>query len=273
MKASRTPLIVTILVGLSWWGLVLLEPRGPRDEAKIGFLLGTLFGQTTLAAAWAAFGPLAWYARLPLAGGWLALLWLAMALNVSIHNGPGPGEFLIVLAACLLGQWLLVQVPLWGLAWAYDLRVAQRLETPLTGSQRTLQFGIRQLMTLTAVVASILGAGRAVIPLLAKSFQNWGGGEGVIFAFLAIAAVVMTLPLVMAALLPRVAAVVASLSVLLLIALATSWELPLLQLVSTRTGPGPLDFIFINAFTAAWILVLIGVVRLGGYSLVAEGAR
>jgi len=94
-----------VLIGLSWWGLVFVDPKGTGDEAKIGFLLGTLFGQTTLAASWAAFGPFPWYARLPLALGWAALLWLGIVVNLVVHNGPGPGgEFLIVLAGCLLGQ-------------------------------------------------------------------------------------------------------------------------------------------------------------------------
>src|SRR5687768_3622032 len=104
--------------------LVAFDPDGNSRVSEylgLGYLFGTLFGQTTLAAALAAFGPLPWYVRLPLAVVWVSVLWLGVAGSIGVHGGPE--EILPVLAACLLGQWLLVQAPLWGLGLFYGLRL------------------------------------------------------------------------------------------------------------------------------------------------------
>jgi hypothetical protein len=133
---------------------------------------------------------------------------------------------------------------------------------------RQLQFGIRQLFVLTAIVAVVLGALRALVLLIIARIGDKGMGEAAIFIFLAVAAVVMTLPLVMAALLPRLA-VLATLAVLVLIGVATYWELPLLSLLPKTAGPDMWHFIFINTITSAWIVVIVGALRVGGYGLAA----
>jgi len=273
MHPLRTlPLLAIVpILGLSWVVLALFDPDGSSRRSEyigLGYLFGTLFGQTTLAAAWTALGPLPWYVRLVLAPLWLAILWGCLALNIGVNGGPG--QVLLLFAACLLGQWILVQLPLWGLALGYGLHLQRRSDTvagkPLGGVPRQLQFGIRQLLILTAIVAVVLGALRALVLVIIARIDDKGMGEGAIFIFLAVAAVVMTLPLVMAALLPRLA-LPATLVILTLIGLATYWELPLLSLLPKTAGPDTWHFIFINAITSAWILAIIGAMRLGGYGL------
>jgi len=97
-------------------------------------------------------------------------------------------------------------------------------------------------------------------------------GEAPIFIFLAVAAIILTLPLLLAAPMRSYwapAAIVA----LALIGLATAWEVPLLRMVHSGAGPKIEDFIAINAFTAVVMLVMLTVVRLNGYSLATSGRK
>jgi hypothetical protein len=157
----------------------------------------------------------------------------------------------------------LLQFPFWGLVFFYRLSLVQ----PATKEQPTgpTQFGIRQFMIFTAIVSVLLGIGRIVVsslPLLGDV-----GGDWPIFIFLAFAAMVMTLPLVLAALLPRMA-LPAVLVVLLLMILATFVELPLLKHIGPRGGgPDVFHFVSINAFTALWILLIAMLVRWAGFRL------
>jgi hypothetical protein len=238
----------------------------------LGYLFGTLFGQTTLAAAWTALGPFPWYVRLVLAPIWLGILCICLMFNIGLHGGPDVAGLLLI-AGCLFGQWILVQIPLWGVALGYGLHLQPR--TDFVGSEslmgrvpRQLQFGIRQLLVLTTIVAVVLALLRALVLMIVARLDDRSLGEGAIFIFLAVAAVVMTLPLVMAVLLPRLS-LLATLVVLGLIGLATYWELPLLSLLPKTAGPDTWHFIFINAITSAWILAIIGAMRLGGYGLSA----
>jgi hypothetical protein len=235
--------------------------------------LGAFFGQTTLASAWAALGPgpLRW--RLPLSLVWVALLPLVLVINIAIHH-PGEGEIAMVIVGvggCLLGQWLVVQLPLWTLALGYGLRLRHVDDAEDRHDQRERQFGIRHLMVITAIVGVIFGVGRIVVSWQGESFRP--ESDVLVFVFLGAAAIALTLPLLLAGLLPR-RAVLAVLVVLGLIGVATVWELTLLHAVpgAPPGGPGFGDLIGINAFTAATILAAVAVVRLNGYG-VQRGRR
>ena len=64
------------------------------------------------------------------------------------------------------------------------------------------QFGIGQLMILTAIVAAVLGIGRAVVPRV-QDLVSPALHEAPAFAFVVFTNVVLTLPLALAALLPH----------------------------------------------------------------------
>jgi hypothetical protein len=160
-------------------------------------------------------------------------------------------------------------MPLWCFVLVSGWQLRER-ETNVAGSPMPAsvhQFGIRQLMMLTAVVAVLLGVGRAAVPILAPHV-DLQSPDTVIIAFLGAAAVVTTLPLAVAALLPR-GALLASLIVLTLIGVATLGETPLLQAVhKVRSGREIfLMLVAINAFSAAWIWLVIAALRLSGYEL------
>jgi hypothetical protein len=257
------------LIALGWLLIAFLDPDPPGrlgEYIGLGFFFGTMFGLTTMAAAWTAFGPgpLVW--RLPLS--FLGVVMLAVAIGFNVGMNGGPRDAPLVVGGCLLGQWLVVQLPLWGLAMGYGLRLRHRDDFSLVSDPRERQFGIRQLMIITTIVAVVFGVGRLIVPNL-KFASN---GEPAIFAFLAVAAIVITLPTVLASLLPRLA-LPATFLTLVLIVLATAWELPMFRStgVGRRGGPDAMHFVWINAFTTVWLMALVLVVRFNGYALSAPG--
>jgi hypothetical protein len=271
MFPSRWHLAFVLLpiLAISWLLIALIDPDGPQRSIEyitIGHLFGAMFGLTSVAAAWAAFGPGRWYARVPLGLLWITLLVGAMAINMSLYSA-GPDKIALLLFVCLLGQWLLVQLPLWILTLIYGLRMVHRSDLLEGQEDDTLslpQFGIRQLMILTAIVAVVLGLMRALILVAADTLPQ---GDAAAFIFLAVAAIVMTLPLVVAATLPRwwhVATVV----VLALIALVTYSEFGLGQVAGLGgNGPDHWHYVWINTFTALWVLLPVSITRLTGYRL------
>lgn len=246
--------------------LLAIKPNG-REHLAIGLILGIVFGQTNVAAAWVVLGPgpLLW--RLPLSLAWFCLLFGCFALNIGLNGGPN--SELLELGACFFGQWVLVQGPLWLLAIFYGLRLQHetRGEVVAPGAR---QFGLQQLMIFTAIIGVVLGLGRALVLTLLPA-RAWLGGETVIFIFLAIAAIVTTLPLLISSLLPRWA-LPATVILLVLIALATLFELPLLRALQMR-GPGPdtAHLCWINLFTSAWVLIFTLAARFTGYRLATAG--
>ncbi|MCI0357381.1 MAG: hypothetical protein L0211_02715 [Planctomycetaceae bacterium] len=255
--------------------LVLMAAVPPESHAKpleyftIGVVFGTFFAQAMLAAAWTALGPLPLIWRLPLSLAWLAASVVALAMNITINGPRGDYEVAVVFGVVALGQWLVAQAPLWGMAVGYGLRVRHASESSPGQDRKERQFAIRQLLIVTTIVAVVLGIGRAVV-LAVVSNTVIESGPIIIISFLAIAGLVMTLPLILAALLPR-HALPASLVVLVLIGLGTATELPLLTSLHPAAGGGPHigHFFAINGFQCFWILAVIGALRRAGYSLTA----
>ncbi|HEX5103270.1 MAG TPA: hypothetical protein VFV87_05640 [Pirellulaceae bacterium] len=238
------------------------DPQGFYQFIFVGLFWGTMFGHTTLAAAWAAFGPGPLLVRLPLSLFWVAMLPVAVAINLSVNSGPG--QMAVPIGICLLGQWLALQFPLWGLALWLRLRLQCRGELERNPGREALQFTIRQLVVVTAVVGVIFGVGRVLLPVVAQNYA-----QITIFALLCAAAIVLTLPLVLAALLHRFA-VPGVLLVLALIAAATAWESPAMQAMDGTSSVPPELLAAINAGTALMILAVLAIVRMCGYSLVPQ---
>ena len=268
MTSSRYGVFYVLgpLLGMSWLLLLVLRPQrigGAIEYPALGYIFGTLFGQALLASAWTALGPLRLPLRLSLSLGWIAALCLAATVAL---GGPRL-EFGLLLGGCLLGLWLVVQVPFWGLALFYGMRLSHRSAAPPSTTPRQRQFGIRELMMLTAAVAVLLGAGRALMPWLSELAGNNISRGAPVLIFLAAAAIALGLPLLLAALLPRWASLAAP-AVLVLIATATWWELPLVALVQgPGGGPEYWHLAWINFFTALWALLVVIILRLGGYGL------
>jgi hypothetical protein len=171
----------------------------------------------------------------------------------------------LVFVASVAGQWMLVQLPLWVLAVVYGLRVRHQSDPPETVRDR--QFGIRQVMILTFIVAVVLGVFRLAVAEYAMHFENINRTSLAIIGVQALAAVTMNLPLLIAALLPRfwLPAIVV---VLTLIGLGTWYELPLLLIIGgPGVGASVWLLVFINGFQSAWILAVVTILRMCGYGI------
>jgi hypothetical protein len=136
---------------------------------------------------------------------------------------------------------------------------------------RERQFGLQQLIIITAVTGVLFGIGRIVAPHLVDRIDI-PRRDLVILAFLGIAEVILTIPLLLAPLLERRSLLAVALA-LLVIGLATVWEHQLLALVSGASpGVGRRLFIAINSGTALIMLFLLSIVRFNGYSLATFSA-
>lgn len=143
---------------------------------------------------------------------------------------------LIVLAACLLGQWFVAQLPLWGLGVAYGLRLQHPDQAQTPVDPRDRQFGIRELLIFTTIIAVILGIGRVVVASLPRSIL--GDEEAGIFVFLAVAAVLFALPLLVAGLLPRYAGLAVAIGLAVIAIASSAWQSYLAR-IPTNGSPWP----------------------------------
>ncbi len=224
----------------------------------IGFVLGTMFGSAAIAAAWSAWGPYSWFVRIPLSVLWLVLLLLALSFGWGVPDEDAS----IAMALCLSGEWLLLQIPFWGLTLGFGLQLQHRDAVSTASKGRFGQFGIAHLMIVTAVVGVIFGIGRLLAPWVVAHFPN--SSDMFIFIFLAVAAMTFSLPIILAGFLPRGGLIAVPL-VMLLVAGATYWEMPLLH---STVGGGPTIYhlIWINVFTVLTVLIFVLTARVCGYS-------
>jgi hypothetical protein len=272
------------ILGILTVGLVPLallhpnRPSGPFEYTFVGYLYGTMLSQTTLAAGWAVLGTGKLARRMGFAALLVLAVVLAVVMNLSMHeHNDGVLLVLIVFGLVLFGQWLLAQVPLWCLVIAYGLRLANRHDPFLESPSTTRQFGIRQLMVVTAVVGVALGLGRILFSwVLSDDSYLSDAGEGfLIVGFIAAAGVVCILPLVLATLVARGVALAVT-GAIVFLGLATWAELPVFQAVAKNTaaagGPVLWHFAAINAFQAAWVLAITLLLRWGGYRLTMTSA-
>jgi hypothetical protein len=152
--------ITAPLIGLGCL-LVAIMPVA-LGEVAIYFIVGTLLGHTTLAAAWLVFGPLPLIWRLLLSSGWLALLQVALSIDVWLHEGSQSISWFV--GMLLLVQWLMVQIVLWGLVRALGWRLEHSEDDSQCRRSMRWQFGLRQLMICMLLLAVALGIGRLVAP-------------------------------------------------------------------------------------------------------------
>lgn len=240
---------------------------GPFEQWRVGLIFGTIYAQTTFMAFWSALGPPRSWWRVLGSFLWCGVLSAGLLGNSILHQ-HGDLESFAIIAACTFSQWLLIQLPLWPLALSYGMEVRHQDFASRPVTRQDWQFGIRQLMVITAAVGVLLAIGRQIVTSGVLSGVFVGSFREVpIFLFLSTAAVLMTFPLVLAALLPSKMAVPSVASILVLIAILTMWELPLLQKFHSGPGPDKYHLIFVNGFSVAWLLLLMIIVRISGYSL------
>jgi hypothetical protein len=257
-------LFVSPLFAASGVLLFALYPEPPRlmDVLLIAAMYGAMFAQATLASAWTVLGPgpLIW--RLPLSLLWVAFLAGGWEFNLTRQVSAGTQGVGGIMGTCLLGQWLLIQLLLWP-AVLGGLRLQLCGEARGKSERRTGQFSLLHLLGLMVIAGIGITVGRLLLPAFTAGFQRVG--EWPIYRALALAAIVMNLPLLVAALLPRWS-IPASLLALIPIGLATFWEPHFLNLVGENI-PQYRHMTALNMASAVWVLAFAAAVRLSGYSL------
>jgi hypothetical protein len=264
-RKYRVFLWLAPIILLNWIGIVTIKPTGPAT-ISLGFFFGSVFAHAALAAAWMVLGPLRFIYRAPLSLIWLMMLAVGVWLNIAINGGPQGAA--LIFAGCSFGQWTLVVASLAITRTIFGFKLQHSDEDQPDALERQFQFGIRQLLMVTSIVAVVLGIGRASMPFLSQHLEFPGGRETSIFTFLGIAAVLVTLPLMIATLMQRWAILGVAIT-LSLIGLATYWELSLMRVLSIG-GPDTRDFVAINSATTLIMLLLLVVIRFNGYCLVSN---
>jgi hypothetical protein len=240
-----------------------------HDQVLVGFGFGTLCSVGTLCAAWTVLGPLSLVVRVPLA------MVLQTGVLVSVSAVVGRGSFYLELVGLygglLLGQYLLAQVPLWAITIWRGVRLGSTAEQQGGPRPSDQQFGIREVMILTAAVAIVLGMGRWLIH--SASFRaSWPDSQLLlVIGFLVVANTTISLPLVFAMLLTR-RALVASLLAAVSIALVTAIEVPAFELLRESGNRNDISLVLwtMNLTQALWVGAALLVLRLGGYRLMTK---
>jgi hypothetical protein len=263
-------LIVAAALIVGGWAFAVGLDATPGERVQLGLFLGTLYGQATLAAVWMVFGLGPLVVRTPLMLGWLVALVLASAASMFLRrNGYEP-----MFAISTLGQWLLALVPLAVLRWRKGVRMADVREPQSALGPAAQQFGIGQLMILTAIVAVILGVARAVVPRV-QDLVSPALHEAPAFAFVVFTNVVLTLPLALAVLLPHRAQLASSVAIGFAAA-ATIAEISLIRFFAPGAPAQIPPDVFVmfwvmNACQVAWVLAVLGILRWGGCRLASAG--
>jgi hypothetical protein len=254
------------MLAATYLSIAFLPIRSPREVVALGYFFGTLYAHASLAAVWTALGPGALKFRLPVSIIWILVLPAPAVINVALFGRP-PLEFVVALWICLIGQWLILLLFISGVVWRFGLQLGRmRNATETAESEPRSQFTIRDLMVLMTLSACIIGLGRVSLPLLTTSAADLS-----VFIFLSLAAIVLNLPLLLAALVERFAIISVLLSIVFL-AVATYFELPIMTAVGGR-GPKPSHFVAINVFSSALIIGVAIVVRLNGFRLFVKRKR
>lgn len=250
-----------VLVALGW--LLIGGAVGFfSDETPfmLGLVVATMFQQTVLAAAWSALGPgkLLW--RLPFSLGWACLMGSALALPLAIFEKVD-GTIMFVITTA--GFWFAGQIPIWLVSLIFGLRLRHQGYPPDAADAKSRQFGIGQLMTFTGFVALLLGAGRLVVA--SGWFYTPGRTDILLLGLLLATQLLITLPLLFGALLPKWSIPAMVVGLLFVIAV-TYVEYPLASRIVGSSGSEEFwTLIWLNFFSVIWVLIFAAVIRASSY--------
>jgi hypothetical protein len=239
-------------------GLLRQEPR----EIGIVMLfssLGTLWAHATLAAGWTAFGPLRSIpARITIAAVWLTFLYTAFAHGVVVSETLPP-ETIVPIAGCLFSQWIAVQILFWILA----AGMGWQLRSSNTNPGSNVQFQLKHLLIVMAFAGTVLGIGRILVtPSFANEYVR-------ILSFITVGSIFNTIALMLAVLLPHRAMMAVAIVFAAVVAAA---EVPLLEVFELTEWDSWTQFISLNVGQSAWILLVSGILRWGGYRIGSRNA-
>ena len=119
------------------WLIVAALTIGSRDDKfQAGVLFGTIFGNITIAAAWIALGPGPLVMRLALSPLWVMVLYFPLVVDITTPfdtDSFGGFHFFTIF---FFGQWLIVQIAIWSVVFAFGWRITYRGIAPSTSAAR-----------------------------------------------------------------------------------------------------------------------------------------
>ncbi|MEO8271650.1 MAG: hypothetical protein ABI557_18145, partial [Aureliella sp.] len=248
------------LLAVSYLSIVLIAPHAPPQPTVnlFGYWFGSLYAHASLAAVWAALGPGTLKYRALLSFVWV--LALPTGLLPSAGIGGPPIKLVAMFGCSLFGHWLLLRIVLAGLAWHFDLRIGHSSDVIGAAGKNRSQFMMRDLMLLITASACVFAIARLLLPILLTVADAL-----TFFIFLSLAAIILNLPLAMAALVKRFV-VISVLTSTAFLAVATYFELSVIRALGV-SGPTDIHLITINASSSALILVVAVAVRVNGFRL------
>ncbi len=269
---KRQRIWLTAVAAIAFAGLLsLLAPNRSWDQSIPLFLIvGTVFGQASLAAGWFVLGPYSLASRFSLSAAWVAALVLCFGWDMGGATAPHELDLLLTFAVAVPSQWALVAIPLSLVAGCSGLR----LDTGGScGEPRTQQIGIREALFLTGVVAIVLGGTRYRAGDLRRAAILW---EYVfVYASLVVGNAVLAWPLLFAMLgsrgwLPKlVYSLTAPTAVCILEFCFLCYWIPRFSIPIGAFWP----VVIINVSQSLWIVVATTMLRLGGFALTSSRSR
>ncbi|WP_254512391.1 hypothetical protein [Anatilimnocola floriformis] len=229
-----------------------------------GLILGTVFTQPILAAAWAAWGPGKVSVRIP-----QSLMW-AVVVGVSLAIGElfMPNEVDVAIFPLLtITLWLMAMVPFSATAIFLDLQLRYQADDRDLTSQTPRQFKIKHVLVFTALIAVLFAWLRlfiqcsAVGPIKSSEFCLW--------CTLTLHQVVINFPLIGAAVLPRNRRLLLA-AVLLGVGGVTILDFWYADRCIGGLGPSEyLGHVFLwnNVASVVWVLIFTAIIRHCGYRL------
>jgi hypothetical protein len=237
-----------------------------------GLLIGVASGQTSVAAVVLALAPWRLFTRLSIALFFVAFAGLPFLCLAAVR---GDIVALLLIDGALAAQLAAMQFPLWIARLRFGIRL-DLADSIASGEERPHQFGIGQLLLLTAGVACLLGIAKWVLPtdIIARSGRGpelWP--QVIVFFLLLVFHTVLPLPIIWAALAhhPRgVLLHVARIFVALVLVGALTFVEPFtFELLLPPGGGGKHDiFYWLNGSHAAWLLGSLLIARISGYRFV-----
>jgi hypothetical protein len=235
------------------------------DSAMIGYFVGCFYAQSTMLAAWLAFGPVAKMVRVQSGLAWLVfLIGLSLAF-IRWQDGRLRLEDIAILAALVLGQVFVAFL------FGYGFRVLAKVSVgPLASHQQqdveARHFGIRQLMICTALAAGFFALVRGILGmpgLRGTSIADIGA-----VLLLGFSGIACCYGMVVAALLRRGAAIAVALTFLVVVGYSYAESKAFSALVENGGQPSLLELFAINAMTSFFCFLFAGNMRLAGYRIV-----
>lgn len=267
-RASRLPNWRFVFHGVFWLltsVAIVFTPQPFTVNAEypiIGFLFGAIFGHTTGICIWASLGGGSHLFRGILALSYIFGLWLAVIFFWARQDVGSDIEFCLNFGAAIALQGFSI----FGFCWLARITTGLTLISRETSANTPIQFQfrIKHIMILTFAVACLMAVSRGLILSLAELELDYE--DIVIFLFLGMAAILITIPIAFACFLPHyfgLGLLVALLGCIAITAIEHSVYVSLIDL----GGPDFYHMLFINLFSAGFVLVFSLGLRWCGYRL------